>query len=70
MTNTYEEEDFGGLMLVLGGLSELYTVREAWVWLGAKQRMLDDQRPIDLIAEGEWEKPMRLIEQILEGVYI
>jgi uncharacterized protein (DUF2384 family) len=51
-------------------LSDTATPRGVTQWLSARNVLLDNQRPIDLIAKGESEKVRAAVEAFLEGSYV
>jgi transcriptional regulator with XRE-family HTH domain len=57
------------LRYVVDQLAELYTPEETRVWLYAKHRLLDGQRAIDLIHDGQTDKVLEIIESLDQGAY-
>jgi uncharacterized protein (DUF2384 family) len=53
-----------------GLLADLYTALEAQEWLLAKNKLLSDQSPADLIAQGKTAEVERLIDQLASGAYL
>jgi hypothetical protein len=51
-------------------LSDTATPRGVTQWLNARNRLLDNQRPVDLIARGEGNKVRDAAEAFLDGVYV
>lgn len=55
----------------LGGkLAQLYTPEEMAVWLFSPQPLLEEWAPAALIQQRRTHEVIRLVDQILEGVYI
>jgi transcriptional regulator with XRE-family HTH domain len=57
------------LRYVVDRLSEFYSPGETRLWLYSKHRLLDGQRPIDLINQGQADKVLLVIESLDEGTY-
>jgi hypothetical protein len=51
-------------------LSETLTPRGVTQWLNARNVLLDDERPVDLIARGEADQVRDAAEAYLEGSYV
>jgi len=51
-------------------LSDTLTPRGVTQWLNARNVLLDDQRPIDLISRGESGRVRNAAEAYLEGSYV
>jgi len=51
-------------------LSDTLTPRGVTQWLNARNVLLDDQRPIDLISRGESDRVRDAAEAYLEGTYV
>jgi uncharacterized protein (DUF2384 family) len=51
-------------------LSDLYTPIEAEEWLRSKHKMLGDQTPAELIAQGKTAQVEQLIEDIRDGAFL
>jgi hypothetical protein len=51
-------------------LSDSLTWRGVTQWMSARNLLLDNRRPIDLIAEGDADKVRGAVEAFLEGVYV
>jgi hypothetical protein len=49
--------------------AELYDPEEARVWLYSMHRLLDGNRPIDLIHGGHADQVLAVIESLIEGTY-
>jgi len=58
------------LEYLVGELSEFYPPEEARLWLFAPHKLLDGQRPSDLIKRGEFESVLRIIGQLKDGAFI
>jgi transcriptional regulator with XRE-family HTH domain len=50
-------------------LSELYHPEEAHLWLFARHKLLDGERPVDLIEQGRAERILQIIAQLKDGAY-
>jgi len=55
------------LQFVLDLLGEIYDTEGALLWLNSRNRMLDAQRPLDMLAEGHADEVIELLEQIADG---
>ena len=56
---------------IVDELSDFYDEpNEARMWLFSRQRLLDDERPADLIKQGRSQAVLDSIRKILEGVFI
>ncbi len=51
-------------------LADVYQLAETRLWLNARHPLLENQRPIDLIRNGDPEPVLALIEQLDSGVYL
>lgn len=57
------------LRYVVDRLSEFYSPEETRIWLYSKHRLLDGQRPIEMINQGQTDKVLSVIESLDEGTY-
>jgi transcriptional regulator with XRE-family HTH domain len=57
------------LRYVVDRLSEFYSPEETRIWLYSKHRLLDGQRPIEMINQGQSDKVLSVIESLDEGTY-
>jgi hypothetical protein len=57
------------LRYIVDRLSEFYSPEETRIWLYSKHRLLDGQRPIDTINQGQADKVLSVIESLDEGTY-
>jgi transcriptional regulator with XRE-family HTH domain len=57
------------LRYIVDRLSEFYTPEETRLWLYSKHRLLDDERAIDLINQGNADKVLAVIESLDEGTF-
>ena len=57
------------LRYVVDRLAELFSTDEIRVWLYARHRLLDGNRPIDLIHDGKTDEVLAVIESLEEGSY-
>jgi transcriptional regulator with XRE-family HTH domain len=55
---------------IIERLSEFYSPDEARIWLYSRHRQLNNQKPADLIHEGEIDAILAVIEQLGDLVYI
>ncbi|HXH58404.1 hypothetical protein [Iamia sp.] len=53
-----------------GDLVDALTPRGVAQWLRARNRLLDRERPIDVLAAGEVEKVRGAAEAFVEGAYV
>ncbi|MGE3619247.1 MAG: DUF2384 domain-containing protein [Acidimicrobiia bacterium] len=51
-------------------LSDSLTPRGVGQWLHAKSRLLDSQRPVDLLAEDRYEQVRAAAETFVDGAYV
>ena len=51
-------------------LSDSLTPRGVGQWLHAKNRLLDGERPVDLLAEDHYEEVRRAAEAFVDGTYV
>lgn len=51
-------------------LSDSLTSRGVGQWLHARNRLLDAQRPLDLLAEGRADEVRRAAQAFIEGAYV
>jgi transcriptional regulator with XRE-family HTH domain len=58
------------LEYVVDQLADLYKPDEARMWLFSRQRLLNGEIPADLIQQRRTEEVLKLIHQLLEGVYV
>lgn len=57
------------LRYVVERLAEFYTPEETRMWLYARHRLLEGQRPIDLIHDGKADEVLGVIESLSESTY-
>jgi transcriptional regulator with XRE-family HTH domain len=57
------------LRYVVDRLAEFYSPEETRLWLYSKHRLLDGQRAIDLINQGQADKVLAVIESLDEGTF-
>ncbi|MHB8271806.1 hypothetical protein [Bradyrhizobium sp.] len=57
------------LRYVVDRLSEFYTPNETRLWLYSKHRLLNGERAVDLINQGETEKILTVVESIDEASF-
>jgi hypothetical protein len=58
------------LEYVVDQLADLYEPDEARLWLFARQKLLNGEIPADLIRQGRTDEVLKIIRQILDGVYV
>ncbi len=58
------------LEYVIDQLADLYEPDEARLWLFGRQKLLNGEIPSELIRRGRTEEVIKVIRQILEGVYV
>jgi hypothetical protein len=51
-------------------LSDFYEPLEARLWLYSRQRLLQSERPVDLIQQGKTGIVIDVLDQLRDGVYI
>ena len=57
------------LRYVVDRLAEFYTPEETRLWLYSKHRLLEGERAIDLINQGQADKVLAVIESLDEGTF-
>ena len=57
------------LEYVAQDLAELYAPDEARFWLYSRNRLLDGQRPVDLISRGELDPVLQAIALVKDGAF-
>lgn len=55
---------------VRGALAEIYHPEGIDIWMRARNRMLGDERPVDLIRDGQAERVLALIEALATGAVL
>ncbi|MCU7815825.1 MAG: DUF2384 domain-containing protein [Candidatus Thiodiazotropha sp. (ex Lucinoma kastoroae)] len=58
------------LEYVVDLLSDFYEPDEARLWLFSRQKLLDGQRPADLIQAGDTDHVLAVINQLRDGVFL
>jgi len=58
------------LEYVVDQLADLYQPDEARMWLFSRQKLLDGEVPADLIRQHRTDDVLKIIRQLLEGVYV
>ena len=51
-------------------LADLYSPEEARLWLFSRHSLLEGRMPAELIAEGQTERVLEIIDQLRDGAYI
>ena len=58
------------LEFVIDKLADIYEPHDARLWLFARQRLLDDQVPAELIQQGRVDEVLASVNQLLDGVQL
>ena len=58
------------LEYIVDQLSDFYEPQEARLWLFTRQKLLDGERPAELIQAGQTTEVIRMINQLRDGVYV
>lgn len=58
------------LEYIVDQLSDFYVPLEARLWLHSRQRLMDGQRPVDLIQRGDTDAVMLVLDQLRDGIYL
>jgi hypothetical protein len=58
------------LEYVVDQLADLYEPDEARLWLFARQKLLNGEVPAELIRQRRTDEVIKIIRQLLEGVYV
>lgn len=58
------------LEFVIDKLADIYEPHDARLWLFARQRLLDDQVPAELIQQGRVDEVLASVNQLLDGVHL
>jgi hypothetical protein len=58
------------LEFVIDKLADIYEPHDARLWLFARQRLLDDQVPAELIQQGRVDEVLTSVNQLLDGVHL
>jgi len=58
------------LEYIVDQLADFYEPQDARLWLFSRQKLLNGQRPADLIHQGHTEDVIQAIGQLREGVYL
>jgi len=51
-------------------LADFYEPNEVRLWMFSRQRLLDGEKPAELVKQGKIDKVMQLVNQLRDGVYI
>jgi transcriptional regulator with XRE-family HTH domain len=57
------------LRYVVDRLAEFYSPEETRLWLYSRHRLLNGERPIDLIHDGQTDEVLTVIESLSDGTY-
>lgn len=58
------------LEFLVDKLADLYEPRDARLWLFARQRLLEDRVPAELIQQGRVDEVLAVVNQLLTGVHV
>jgi len=58
------------LEYIIDQLSDFYEPQEARLWLFSRQKLLNGEKPAELIQQGRTEEVLAVINQLREGVFI
>lgn len=58
------------LEYIVDQLSDFYDPQEARLWLFSRQKLLDGQKPAELIQKGRIDEVRNMIAQLRDGVFI
>jgi len=58
------------LWWLVNELSELYDPSDAHLWLFSPHKLLNGERPVDLIQRGEGDRVLKIITQLRDGAYL
>jgi transcriptional regulator with XRE-family HTH domain len=57
------------LEYIVDQLSDFYEPQEARLWLFSRQKLLDGEKPAELIQKGDFASVIALLDQLRDGVY-
>jgi hypothetical protein len=55
---------------VVDQLADLYEPDEVRLWLFARQKLLNGEKPADLIRQRRTDEVIKIIRQVLQGIYV
>jgi transcriptional regulator with XRE-family HTH domain len=58
------------LEFIIDKLSDIYEPRDARLWIFARQRLLEDRVPAELIQQGKVDEVLAVVNQLRDGVFI
>ena len=58
------------LEYIIDELTDFYDPQEARLWLFSRQKLLDGQRPAELIQKGRTDEVRNVIAQLRDGVFV
>ena len=58
------------LEYIVDQLSDFYEPQEARLWLFSRQKLLNGEKPAELIQQGRTEEVLTVINQLRDGVFI
>lgn len=64
------KRQFLELEFVVAKLADIYEPRDARIWLFARQRLLNDRIPAELIQQGRVDEVLASIDQLLDGAHL
>lgn len=58
------------LEFIIDKLSDIYEPRDARLWIFARQRLLEDRVPAELIQQGKVDEVLAVVNELRDGVFI
>ena len=58
------------LEFIIDKLSDIYEPRDARLWIFARQRLLEDRIPAELIQQGKVDEVLAVVNELRDGVFI
>jgi uncharacterized protein (DUF2384 family) len=58
------------IVALLDALCTVYTTEGIGMWLYGRHKLLGNQRPIDLLRDGEIERVEQVVEQLTTGAFV
>ena len=58
------------LEFIIDKLADIYEPRDARMWIFARQRLLQDQTPAELIQQNRVDEVLAAVNQLLDGVHV
>lgn len=69
-TDANTDRLFDGVAAVRTAAAEVYTPEGVEMWLWSRNTLLDGRSPMSLIASGEHQRVLNLIDAMAEGVFL